>query len=48
MIRLNIEAILATLGEADVDYRDGNVNMVVNPTMYADLLITIGSLELMR
>lgn len=34
----NIEAILATLGEADVDYRDGNVNMVVNPTMYADLL----------
>jgi hypothetical protein len=34
----NIETILATLGEADVDYRDGNVWMVVNPTIYADLL----------
>ena len=34
----NIESILATLGEADVDYRDGNVWMVVNPTIYADLL----------
>lgn len=34
----NIESILATLGEADLDYRDGNVWMVVNPTIYADLL----------
>jgi len=34
----NIESILATLGEADIDYRDGNVWMVVNPTIYADLL----------
>ena len=33
-----IEAALASLGEADLDYRDGNLTFVVNPTLYADLL----------
>ena len=33
-----IETALASLGEADLDYRDGNLTFVVNPTLYADLL----------
>ena len=33
-----IEAMLASLGENDLDYRDGNLTFVVNPTLYADLL----------
>ena len=33
-----LEAMLASLGEADMDYRDGQLSMVVNPTVYADLL----------
>jgi len=33
-----METALATLGEADLDYRDGNLTFMVNPTLYADLL----------
>lgn len=33
-----IQAMLASLGEADLDYREGGLSMVVNPTLYADLL----------
>jgi|TARA_B100001245_G_C22788713_1_gene380563 hypothetical protein len=33
-----IETALASLGEADLDYRDGNLTFMVNPTLYADLL----------
>jgi len=33
-----MEAALASLGEADLDYRDGQLVFMVNPTMYADLL----------
>lgn len=33
-----LETALASLGEADLDYRDGNLTFMVNPTMYADLL----------
>jgi hypothetical protein len=33
-----IETALASLGEADLDYRDGNLTLMVNPTLYADLL----------
>tara|TARA_R100000773_G_C4220968_1_gene119802 strand:+ start:3808 stop:4704 length:897 start_codon:yes stop_codon:yes gene_type:complete len=32
------EEALATLGEADVPYMDGDVSMVVNPTLFADIL----------
>lgn len=32
------QAALASLGEADLDYRDGELMMAVNPTVYADLL----------
>tara|TARA_R100000654_G_scaffold35468_2_gene60925 strand:+ start:5062 stop:5922 length:861 start_codon:yes stop_codon:yes gene_type:complete len=34
----NMQSALATLGEADLDYRDGELMMAVNPTVYADLL----------
>jgi len=33
-----MEAALASLGEADLDYRDGQLTFMVNPTLYADLL----------
>lgn len=33
-----METALASLGEADLDYRDGNLTFMVNPTLYADLL----------
>ena len=33
-----LETALASLGEADLDYRDGNLTFMVNPTMYADML----------
>jgi len=33
-----LQAGLASLGEADLDYRDGNLVFAVNPTVYADLL----------
>jgi len=33
-----IETALASLGEADLDYRDGQLTFMVNPTLYADLL----------
>lgn len=33
-----LQAALASLGEADLDYRDGNLAFAVNPTVYADLL----------
>jgi len=32
------ESILATLGENDVPYMDGQCSMVVNPTLFADIL----------
>ena len=32
------ESALATLGEADIPYMDGECAMVVNPTLYADIL----------
>jgi len=32
------QAALASLGEADLDYRDGELMLAVNPTVYADLL----------
>ena len=32
------ESALATLGEADVPYMDGECAMVVNPTLFADIL----------
>ena len=32
------EAALATLGENDVPYMDGECSMVVNPTLFADIL----------
>ena len=32
------EEALATLGEADIPYMDGECAMVVNPTLYADIL----------
>ena len=38
MTDAEIEAMLATLGENDLDYRDGALTFVVNPTLYADLL----------
>ena len=34
----NMQTALATLGEADLDYRDGELMFAVNPTVYADLL----------
>lgn len=34
----NFQTALATLGEADLDYRDGDLMLAVNPTVYADLL----------
>jgi len=34
----DMQTALATLGEADLDYRDGEMMMAVNPTVYADLL----------
>lgn len=33
-----METALASLGEADLDYRDGNLTFMVNPTLYADML----------
>lgn len=33
-----LQAALASLGEADLDYREGDLVMAVNPTVYADLL----------
>ena len=32
------ESVLATLGENDVPYMDGECSMVVNPTLFADIL----------
>jgi len=32
------EAVLATLGENDIPYMDGDCAMVVNPTLFADML----------
>ena len=32
------ESALATLGEADIPYMDGECAMVVNPTLFADIL----------
>lgn len=33
-----LQTAMASLGEADMDYRDGNLVWAVNPTVYADLL----------
>lgn len=33
-----MQAALVSLGEADLDYRDGELILAVNPTLYADLL----------
>jgi len=33
-----LQGALASLGEADLDYRDGELILAVNPTVYADLL----------
>ena len=33
-----LQGALASLGEADLDYRDGELILAVNPTIYADLL----------
>jgi hypothetical protein len=33
-----MQAALVSLGEADLDYRDGELMLAVNPTLYADLL----------
>ena len=39
----DMEAALASLGENDIDYTGGDVYMVVNPTVYADMLSVGGS-----
>ena len=33
-----MKSVLATLGENDIPYMDGDVAMVVNPTLFADIL----------
>jgi hypothetical protein len=38
------EAVLATLGENDVPYMDGECAMVVNPTLFADILNPSGGI----
>ena len=38
------ESALATLGEADVPYMDGECAMVVNPTLFADILNPSGGI----
>jgi len=39
IVQAEQEAAIASLGEADLDYRDGNLVWAVNPTVYADLLM---------
>ena len=38
------EAVLATLGENDIPYMDGECAMVVNPTLFADILNPSGGI----
>ena len=38
------EAVLATLGENDIPYMDGDCAMVVNPTLFADILNPSGGI----
>ena len=38
------EAVLATLGENDIPYMDGECSMVVNPTLFADILNPSGGI----
>ena len=38
------ESVLATLGENDIPYMDGECSMVVNPTLFADILNPSGGI----